>query len=148
MDVKIKRVDNTLPLPEYITSGACGFDMYTRETVIIQPLEIALLPSNLVIATPEGYVLQISARSSLARKKGLVMPNGVGIIDQDYSGDNDEILIQVMNVRPEPVTIEKGERIAQGIFVKIERADWQEAASMEGEDRGGFGSSGGYKEKK
>jgi dUTPase len=82
------------------------------------------------------------ARSSLPRKKGLICPHGLGVIDEDYHGPNDEILVQVENITDQPVTVEKGERIAQGLFVKVEKADWQEVDDHGAESRGGFGSTG------
>lgn len=144
LPVKIKRIDTSLPLPEYITEGSCGFDMYSRVEETIQPREIALLPSNLIIETPPEHVLILAPRSSLAKKKGLVMPNSMGIIDQDYSGEEDEILIQVQNMTDQPVTITKGERIAQGIFLRTDRALWNEVTTMQDISRGGIGSTGGY----
>jgi dUTP pyrophosphatase len=144
MKVTIKRIDPTLPLPEYATEGSCAFDLYSRETISIESHQIYLIPSNLIIATPPGFVLIVTPRSSLARKKGLVMPNSVGVIDQDFAGESDETLIQVQNISSEPVTIERGERIAQGLFLKMERAVWQEVDQTSKPDRGGIGSTGGY----
>lgn len=144
MIIKIKRIDTTLPLPEYATNGSCAFDLYSRETTTISPQQIVLLPSNLIVATPPGYVLILSPRSSLARKKGLIMPNSIGVVDQDYSGDSDEILLQVQNLADREVTVERGERIAQGLLVKIEKANWDEVTVMSVESRGGIGSTGGY----
>jgi dUTP pyrophosphatase len=146
LDVKIKRVDTSLPLPEYATPGACGFDLYSRTDISIEPNQIVLVPSNLIIATPADHVLLLTPRSSLARKKGLIMPNSVGVIDQDYAGDNDEVIIQLQNISDKLATIEKGERIAQGLFVPIAKASWQEVTAMNEKDRGGFGSTGGYNE--
>jgi len=142
MQVAIKRVDATLPLPRYESAGAVGFDLVTRETTVVQPRGIALIPGNVVVQVPQGYALMIFPRSSLPRKKGLVCPHSVGIIDQDYHGTDDEVLVQVQNVTDAPVTVERGERIAQGIFVKIERAQWQEVDDHGKETRGGFGSTG------
>lgn len=142
MKINIKRIDTTLPLPEYATSGSCAFDMYSRETITIQPKEIALLPSNFIIATPKEYVFVVAPRSSLFRKKGLVMPHSIGIIDQDFCGEDDETMIQVQNATDQPVIVERGERIAQGLFMKIATAEWDEVGSMDQESRGGFGSTG------
>jgi dUTP pyrophosphatase len=75
-------------------------------------------------------------------KKGLMLPNSVGIIDQDYRGENDEIMIQVYNLKDQPVEVQRGERLAQGIFVKIAQVDWAEVSEMSAASRGGFGSSG------
>jgi len=72
------------------------------------------------------------------------MPNSVGIIDQDYSGPEDEILLQVQNFTDQPILVERGERIAQGTFVVIERATWHEVSQIQQQSRGGIGSTGGY----
>lgn len=144
MNVKIIRLDNSLPLPNYETAGACGFDLYTREDKTIEPGEIALLPSNLIVKTPPDFVLLITPRSSLAIKKGLEMPNSVGVIDQDFSGPADEIKIMLRNVGPKPVKVKKGERLAQGIFVPCAKAAFEEVAIINPTSRGGFGSTGGY----
>lgn len=142
MQVSISRVDTSLPLPSYQTSGAVGFDLIVRETMVIEPRQIALVPGNVIVKVPEGYALLIVARSSLPRKKGLVCPHSVGVIDCDYHGPEDEVRIQVQNITDAPVTVERGERIAQGLFVKIDKAEWQEVDSHGAETRGGFGSTG------
>ena len=141
MRVSITRIDKSLPLPRYESSGATAFDFVTRETTVIAPRAIGLVPGNVVVAVPEGYALLVIPRSSLARKKALVCPHSFGVIYQDYCGPKDEIFIQVQNVSDAPVTIEQGERIAQGLFVKIETAEWQEVDSHGKETRGGFGST-------
>jgi dUTP pyrophosphatase len=126
MQVAITRVDQSLPLPTYQTAGAAAFDLTTRETTIIAPRSIGLVPGNVIVKVPEGYALLILPRSSLPRKKGLICPHSLGLIDQDYHGPKDEIFVQVQNITDQPVTVEKGERIAQGLFVKIDKADWLE----------------------
>lgn len=140
MQVKIKRIDKTLPLPGYQTPGAVAFDMLARETVVIAPHTIGRVPTNLVIQIPEGFMLMIKDRSSTAKKKGLLCT--VGFIDQDYCGDSDEILMQYYNFLDVPVTIEREERLAQGAFVKIDKPTWEEVDSMGTQDRGGFGTTG------
>ena len=144
MDIKIKRVDKSLPMPEYKTSGSIAFDMYSREEMKIAPKSLALLPSNFIIKTPESHGLILSARSSLAKKKGLMLANGVGTIDRDYCGDSDEILLSVYNFTDEEVVVEKGERIAQGMFMRIDSGNFVEVEKMEESDRGGFGSTGSF----
>jgi dUTP pyrophosphatase len=141
MQVSITRIDKSLPLPQYETSGAVGFDLLTRETTVIEPGAIGLVPSNVIVKVPEGHMLIIAPRSSLPRKKGLVCPHSIGVIDQDYHGPEDELLVQVQNITKEPVTVERGERIAQGLFVRVDRADWQEVDDHGAETRGGFGST-------
>ncbi|HLD07514.1 MAG TPA: dUTP diphosphatase [Candidatus Peribacterales bacterium] len=141
MKVAITRIDKSLPLPRYESNGATGFDLITRETTIVEPGKIALVPSNVIVKVPEGYTLLIIPRSSLPRKKALVCPHSLGVIDQDYCGPEDEIKVQVQNISTEPVTIEKGERIAQGLFVRVDAAEWMETEAN-GKSRGGFGSTG------
>lgn len=142
MLVKIKRIEASLPAPKYHTSGSAAFDFCSRETLTLAPHGLARVPTGLIIATPEGYVLVVSARSSLAIKKGLMLANGIGLVDSDYRGPKDEILISVYNLTNQEITIEKGDRLAQGMFLKVERAQWEEVAAMEAPNRGGFGSTG------
>jgi dUTP pyrophosphatase len=142
MHVRIQRVDPTLPLPEYHTKGAVGFDLVTRETTTIAPGAIGLVPGNVIIQVPAGYALLIIPRSSLPRKKSLVCPHSLGLIDGDYYGPQDEIFVQVKNISDQPVTVERGERIAQGLFVKVETAQWREVDDHGAKTRGGFGSTG------
>ncbi len=140
--VRIARVDKDLPLPAYHSVGAAGFDLLCRVDRTIEPGEIALLPANVVVATPPGYMLLVAARSSTPRRKGLSVPHGIGVIDQDYCGPEDEIHVQVYNFTSAPVTVARGERIAQAVFVRIDRAAWLEVDSMDTPTRGGFGSTG------
>ncbi len=144
MQIKIKRIDTSLPLPEYKTSGAAAFDIYSRENCIVPAHGQYKVPSNLIIATPPGYVLLIFSRSSLAPKKGLMLANGVGVIDSDFCGPTDEILVSVFNLTNEEVKVEKGERIAQGMFVKFEQGNWREIERVDSPDRGSFGSTGNF----
>ena len=141
MQVKIKRLDKTLPLPRYETEGSVGFDLLCRESVTIESQSVGLIPANVIVETPPGYMLMVTLRSSTPRKQGLLIPHGVGVIDQDYCGEGDEIKIQVYNFTPDSVIIERGDRIAQGIFVRVNRGEWLEVDQMDSETRGGFGST-------
>lgn len=141
MKIKIKRVDNDLPLPKYETEGSVGFDFLCRESVIIDPHSLGLIPANVIVETPPGYMLMVTLRSSTPRKWGLLIPHGVGVIDQDYCGEEDEIKIQVYNFSSDPVAVERSDRIAQGIFVRVDVARWSEVDRIESETRGGFGST-------
>ena len=141
MKVKIKRLDSDLPLPMYETGGSVGFDLLCRESVTIAPQTVALIPANVIIETPPGYMLMVTLRSSTPRKLGLLIPHGVGIIDRDYCGEGDEIQIQIYNFTGRPVTVERGDKIAQGIFVRVDTAEWSEVSEMGSETRGGFGST-------
>ena len=141
MKVKIKRLDKTLPLPKYETNGSVGFDILAREDVIVEPKSIGLIPGNIIVKVPKNYMLMIASRSSTPKKKGLLTPHGIGIIDHDYCGPKDEIHIQVYNFRNETVTIKRGEKIAQGVFVHIDKFEWEEVEKMDSMNRCGFGST-------
>ncbi len=140
LKIKIKRIDNSLPLPEYQSSGAVAFDLYSRVDAIVRPSTIERIPTNVIIEIPKGYMLAIKDRSSTLKKKGLM--TSFGYIDNDYHGENDEILLQVYNFTANDVNIEKGERIGQGAFVRVDIAEWEEVDKMNEVDRGGFGSTG------
>lgn len=140
MKVKIKRIDKSLPMPAYQTSGAVAFDLYSRIDITIPPKTLERLPTNVIIATPKGYMLEIKDRSSTLKKKGLLV--STGYIDTDYCGDTDEILLQVYNITDSDVVVEKGERLGQGAFVRVDIGEWEEVESMEAHDRGGFGTTG------
>jgi dUTP pyrophosphatase len=139
--VAIKRIDKGLPLPVYATAGSVGFDLLCRETVEILPRQIALVPGNVIVRIPAGYFLMLTLRSSTPRRKGLLIPNGVGIIDQDYAGEGDELKVQVLNFGDEAVEVKRGERIAQGLFIPVVHVQWEEIEEV-GQGRGGFGSTG------
>lgn len=142
MRVKIKRIDKDLPLPQYETDGSVGFDIIAREDTTVEPGLIELVPSNVIVEVPEGYMLIVASRSSTPRKHRVAPPHGFGIIDHDYCGPEDEIKIQVYNFSGEVVKIDRGTKIAQGVFVKIDKFDWEEVDEIRGESRGGFGSTG------
>src|SRR3989344_2458570 len=142
MKINIKRLDKSIALPQYQTNGAVAFDLSAREDLFIPSKEIKLVPTGLVVCVPAGYMLMLAARSSLPLKKGLMLPNSIGVIDQDYCGPEDELKIQLYNFTDQAVEIKKGERLAQGIVVKIEKAEWAETEDLENNNRGGFGSTG------
>lgn len=142
MKVKIKRIDKSLPIPGYQTEGACCFDLITREKTVIKPQTMALIPQNIIIQVPKNYMFIVVSRSSTPKKKGLLIPHGIGIIDNDYQGKQDEVLFQVYNFTDEVVVVEKGERIAQGCIVPIEKAEFEEIDMVSDKTRGGFGSTG------
>jgi len=141
MKVRIKRIDKSLPLPVYETGGSVGFDLLAREDKVIDPDTIELIPANAIVEVPEGYSLIVASRSSTPRKHGLTKPHGIGIIDQDYCGKEDEVKIQMMNFTKQPVTIKKGTKIAQGLFVRVDRFEFEEVDEITKESRGGFGST-------
>lgn len=146
MVVKIKRIDKSLPLPTYQTKGSVGCDLIARVTTKVKSKTLAKIPLNVIIETPPGFMFLVSFRSSTPFKKNILAPSDVGIGDQDFCGPNDEYNLSVYNFSDYEVIIEKGERIAQGIFVPVEVVQWEEVDSMEhNKTRGGFGSTGGHK---
>ncbi len=141
MKVRIKRIDNNLPLPIYETAGSVGFDIAAREDISVAPKEIGMVPSNLIVEVPKGYMLVVASRSSTPGKKGLTPPHGFGIIDHDYCGPEDEIKVLVYNSTDKPVEIGSGDKIAQGVFVRIDKFEWEEIDEISSKSRGGFGST-------
>jgi dUTP pyrophosphatase len=107
----------------------------------IAPGEVTLVPTGLVIAVPANHFLGIFARSSTPLKKGLMVANGVGIVDADYCGAKDEIKIEVFNFTSAPVVVRRGDRLAQGVILPYVRAEWQERDEPTEPTRGGFGST-------
>ncbi len=144
MKVRIKRIDKDLPLPIYQTKGAVGCDLYARVTTKIEPKTVERIPSNVIIETPPGYMFVVASRGSTPFKKGLMPPHGIGIGDQDFWGPDDEYDIAVYNYTGKEVIVERGERIAQGIFVPVQRAEWEEVEEVGEESRGKFGSTKHY----
>lgn len=141
--LNIKLVDSSLPTPQYQTPGSVAFDVYSRIDIDVEPWKPTVIPLNLVVVVPPGYFLMLSARSSTAKKFGLMVANGVGIIDQDYCGDNDEIGLSVLNFTGAPVHIAKGDRVGQATLVSITKADeFKVVPRMDSKDRGGWGSTG------
>jgi len=130
-------------LPSYETLASAGMDLraYTVAPITLQPLERGLIKTGLFIELPIGVEAQVRPRSGLALKKGISVLNAPGTIDADYRGEIGVILINLSN---EPFTIASGDRIAQLVIAKHERADWKEVTSLEETARGtgGFGSTG------
>jgi len=142
MRLKIKRLDPGIGLPEAATGRAAGFDLASAVDIDIPPRSIRLVGTGLVIGVPDGHFLGIFARSSTPLKRGLMVANGVGVIDPDYCGPDDEIKIQVLNVTDAPVAVRRGDRLAQGIVLPAPRVEWEEVADVAAPTRGGFGSTG------
>lgn len=137
MNIPIKRFDTSLPLPSG-TNGAACFDLTCRETVTVAPKTIKPIPQNIALKVPDGHALLLFSRSSTPLRKGLMMANSVGVVDPFYHGDNDENLAFVYNFTDEPVTVEKGDRIVQGMIIKTEPIEWQEVKSMDSNGHGGY----------
>ena len=131
-----------MSLPAYGTSEAAGFDLAASADITIAPHSIALVPTGLVIEVPSGHFLAIFARSSTPLKRGLMVANGVGIVDPDYSGPNDEVMIQLLNFTDAEVQVRRGDRLAQGIILPVPRITWNEVTALRDTTRGGFGATG------
>lgn len=141
MDIKIKRFDKTLPIPEYKTKGAAAFDLYVREDVTINPGEVVLIPLNIAIEIPNGYWALLVNRSS-TYKLGITCANGLGVGDSDYCGDNDEYKFPALNYTKEVIHIEKGTRCCQMLILPVEQVTIHDVDHLDNSDRGGFGSTG------
>lgn len=142
--MKLKVINKSKhPLPKYETEGSSGMDLRANleENLILKPLDRVLVPTGLYFEFEKGYEAQVRARSGLALKKGLGLPNGIGTIDSDYRGELKVILI---NLSREDVVIEDGDRIAQVVFMKIETPELVEVEEISDTERsdGGFGHTG------
>ncbi|KSA12761.1 dUTP diphosphatase [Maribacter dokdonensis] len=130
-------------LPNYETNASAGMDLRANlaEAVTLQPLGRAIIPTGLFIELPVGIEAQVRPRSGLAAKKGITVLNAPGTIDADYRGEVGVILVNLSN---EDFVIESGERIAQMVIAKHERAEWNQVESLSETARGegGFGSTG------
>ena len=130
-------------LPSYQTSNSAGMDLRANldESVLLKPLQRALIPTGLYLEIPTGYEAQIRPRSGLAYKHGISIVNSPGTIDADYRG---EIKVLLVNLSDQDFTVEDGERIAQMVVARHETVEWQEAAALSDTERGagGYGSTG------
>ena len=142
LKVLITRLDQSIPLPRYAKGGDAGADICTRVDVTIEPGERALVPTGISIALPDGYAAFVHPRSGLAIKHGVSMVNTPGTIDAAFRGELQMILIN-HDLR-EAISFKKGDRIAQLVIQKVERAEFIEVDSLPGTERGegGFGSTG------
>jgi len=130
-----------LPLPSYATEGSAGLDLRADVPVSLQPCERGLVPTGIVVAIPPGFEGQVRPRSGLALREGVTCLNSPGTIDSDYRGEVGVILV---NLGQRPITLQRGERIAQLVLARVERAELLEGASLPATDRGagGFGHTG------
>jgi len=131
------------PLPHYETNASAGMDLRANisEAITLKPLERTIVKTGLFIELPVGFEAQVRPRSGLAAKKGITVLNAPGTVDADYRGEIGVILVNLSN---EDFTIEDGERVAQLVIAKHERADWIEVNELSNTARGagGFGSTG------
>ena len=139
--IKIKRFDKTLPLPMRQSKGAVCYDLCARVDTTIKARTFGFIPLNIATKLPDDYWVHVSARSS-THKLGLIMSNGIGVVDQDYCGNEDEYKFPVYNVTKQDVTINRGIRIAQMMVLPRIDINLQEVDKLENINRGGFGSTG------
>jgi dUTP pyrophosphatase len=143
VNIDVVKLRDDAILPVYQTAGAAGADIHAclDEPITLQPLERRMIPTGLAMAIPEGYEVQIRARSGMSIKHGITMVNGIGTIDADYRG---EVGVLVINLSQEAFTIEPGMRIAQMVVARYDVAAWNEVAELDETVRGtgGYGSSG------
>lgn len=140
--VLITRLDQDLPLPRYSKGGDAGADIVTRVDVTLAPGQRALVPTGIAIALPEGYVALVHPRSGLAIKHGVTMVNAPGTVDAGFRGELQ--LIMINHDPSETITFHRGDRLAQLVIQKVERAEFIEVHELPGSGRGsdGFGSTG------
>ena len=143
--IGIRRLDHArgLDLPTYATAGSSGADLAAAidEPLVLKPMDRAAVPTGLVLEIPQGFEGQVRPRSGLALKHGVTVANAPGTIDADYRG---EVQVLLVNLGPEPVTIVRGQRIAQLVIAPAIRADFQLTSTPSPTQRGsgGFGSTG------
>lgn len=142
VQVLITRLDSSVPLPSYAKGGDAGADLTTTIDFTLAPGERQLIPTGIAIALPDGYVALVHPRSGLAIKAGITLVNAPGTVDAGYRGEISCILIN--HDRSESISFKKGDRIAQLVIQKVERADFIELSQLPGSGRGsgGFGSTG------
>ena len=144
LSLQVVRLDPDLPLPSYAHPGDAGADLLTTVDLTLAPGERALVPTGLAIALPDGYVALVHPRSGLAARHGLSIVNTPGTVDAGYRG---EIKVMLINHDPaEPIELRRGDRIAQLVVQRFERARFVEVGELPDSVRGdgGYGSTGGF----
>ncbi len=144
LQVRVQRLDPDLPLPSYAHPGDAGADLLTAVDLVLAPGERTLVPTGIAIALPPGYVALVHPRSGLAARHGLSIVNTPGTVDSGYRG---EIKVLLVNHDPrEPIELSRGDRIAQLVIQRFERAQFVEVGELPDSVRGdgGYGSTGGF----
>lgn len=144
MTIQLRRLDEGVPVPHYAHPGDAGADLVTRVDATLAPGERVTVPTGIAIALPEGYAAFVHPRSGLAAKHGLTIVNAPGTVDAGYRG---EIAVTLLNTDArEPVVLHRGDRVAQLVIQRVERAVFVETDVLPDSVRGagGFGSSGGW----
>ncbi len=142
--VEVVRLDADLPLPSYAHPGDAGADLLTTVDVTLRPGERALVPTGIAIALPDGFVALVHPRSGLAARHGLSIVNTPGTVDAGYRGEIKVLLIN--HDRTEAIELRRGDRIAQLVIQRFERAAFTEVGELPASVRGdgGYGSTGGF----
>jgi dUTP pyrophosphatase len=137
----INKSSNVLPHYETIASAGMDLRAHLENDIVLPPMERVIIPTGLFMELPVGYEAQVRPRSGLAAKHGLTVLNSPGTVDADYRGEIGVILVNLSNTA---FTIKNGERIAQMVIAKHDRAEWEEVQSLSDTSRGtgGFGSTG------
>ncbi len=140
LEIGIKKINKNSSIPAYQTKGAAGFDLTSCENITLLPGQVVAVNTGLGFELPEGYELQVRSRSGLALKNNIFILNGIGTIDEDYRGEVKAILCNASNIN---FSIKIGDRIAQGIVNKYEKAIFIEKQELSSTERGegGFGST-------
>lgn len=144
LEIPLLRLDDGLPVPGYAHPGDAGADLHAAVDVTLAPGERRLVPTGVALALPEGYVGLVHPRSGLAHRHGLSIVNAPGTVDAGYRG---EIKVCLINLDPtDPVTLSRGDRIAQLVVQRVEQVRFVEVEELEGSSRGegGYGSTGGF----
>ena len=141
MQLKFKKLNNSVITPKYHTEGSAGFDLHSLETKSLEPNEIYLFSTGIFIEVPEGYEAQVRPRSGLATKNGITVINTPGTVDSDYRG---EVKVALINLGKKEIIIHKDDRIAQVIISPIIQCELIETDELSNTDRNqnGFGSTG------
>jgi dUTP pyrophosphatase len=144
VEILVQRLDQGVPIPAYAHPGDAGADLCTAVDAVVPPGERMLLPTGIALALPPGHAAFVHPRSGLAAKFGVSLVNAPGTVDEGYRG---EVKVCVINLDPrEPVVFRRGDRIAQLVIQRVERAGFVEVAELPDSERGagGFGSTGGH----
>lgn len=144
VEVMLSRLDASMPIPAYAHPGDAGADLCTTVDLVLRPGERAVVPTGIAIALPLGYVALVHPRSGLAARAGLSIVNAPGTVDAGYRG---EIKVCLVNLDPsEPITLARGDRIAQLVLQRVEQAEFHVVDALPESVRGegGYGSTGGF----
>ncbi len=139
--IQIKKLREDAIIPSYRHEGDAGFDLHVVENVTVPAGGVKILPTGLALALPDGFEMQVRLRSGAALQTPLILPNAPATIDAGYRG---EIGIIVRNVGQEDFTVQKGDRIAQGVLARVSKAAFAETTQLPDSSRGdgGYGSTG------